>query len=75
MGRGLFTGTDCHNCQVKKEETMSGNMKDPATGGSEREVTKRTANRDQLYAILDRVDALPLLDTRTEDEILGYIED
>ena len=28
--------------------------------------------RDKLYEILDRVDALPRLDSRTEDEILGY---
>jgi len=30
--------------------------------------------RDKLYEILNRVDALPRLDTRSEDEILGYDE-
>jgi len=30
--------------------------------------------RDKLYEILNRVDALPRLDSRTEDEILGYDE-
>jgi hypothetical protein len=29
---------------------------------------------DKLYEILSRVDALPRLDNRTEDEILGYAE-
>ncbi len=29
---------------------------------------------DKLYEILSRVDTLPRLDTRTEDEILGYVE-
>jgi antitoxin VapB len=28
--------------------------------------------RDKLYEILERVDALPRLDSRTDDEILGY---
>jgi antitoxin VapB len=30
--------------------------------------------RDKLYEILNRVDALPRLDSRTDDEILGYDE-
>ncbi len=30
--------------------------------------------REKLYEILARVDALPRLDTRSEDEILGYEE-
>jgi antitoxin VapB len=30
--------------------------------------------RDKLYEILNRVDALPKLDSRTDDEILGYDE-
>ena len=30
--------------------------------------------RDKLYEILHRVDALPRLDSRAEDEILGYDE-
>ena len=30
--------------------------------------------REKLYEILTRVDALPRLDTRSEDEILGYEE-
>ncbi len=30
--------------------------------------------RDKLYEILNRVDALPRLDSRAEDEILGYDE-
>jgi len=30
--------------------------------------------RDKLYEILNRVDALPRLDTRSEYEILGYDE-
>ena len=30
--------------------------------------------REKLYEILARVDALPRLDTRDEDEILGYDE-
>ena len=30
--------------------------------------------RNKLYEILNRVDALPRLDTRSEDEILGYDE-
>jgi antitoxin VapB len=30
--------------------------------------------RDKLYEILTRVDALPVLDRRSEDEILGYDE-
>jgi hypothetical protein len=29
---------------------------------------------DQVKAILRRVDAMPLLDTRSEDDILGYGE-
>lgn len=28
----------------------------------------------KLYEILSRVDALPRLDTRPEDEILGYVD-
>jgi antitoxin VapB len=32
------------------------------------------AKRDKLYEILSRVDALPKLDSRTDDEILGYDE-
>ena len=30
--------------------------------------------RDKLYEILDRVDVLPRIDSRTDDEILGYNE-
>jgi antitoxin VapB len=30
--------------------------------------------RDKLYEILERVDVLPRLDSRTNDEILGYDE-
>ncbi|HEY2114244.1 MAG TPA: hypothetical protein VGJ51_04105 [Candidatus Angelobacter sp.] len=52
---------------------MAINIKKFETDNLAREVAKRTANRDQLYEILKRVDALPLLDPRTEDEILGYI--
>jgi hypothetical protein len=29
---------------------------------------------DKLYEILSRVDALPRLDNRAEEEILGYVE-
>jgi antitoxin VapB len=32
------------------------------------------ANRDKLHEILSRVDALPRLDSRTENQILGYDE-
>ena len=30
--------------------------------------------RDKLFEILSRVDALPRLDTRSEEEILGYVQ-
>ena len=33
-----------------------------------------STKRERLYEILTRVDALPRLDTRSEDEILGYEE-
>ena len=53
---------------------MAINIKKSEIDGPAGEVNKGTANRDKLCEILNRVDALPLLDNRTEDEILGYVE-
>ncbi|HWF03773.1 MAG TPA: type II toxin-antitoxin system VapB family antitoxin [Candidatus Angelobacter sp.] len=35
---------------------------------------KAPTKREKLYEILHRVDALPQLDSRSDDEILGYDE-
>lgn len=43
---------------------MAMNIKDPGRSAA-------PIKRDKLYEILERVDALPRLDSRTDDEILG----
>jgi len=42
-------------------------------GGVGRDGEAAPTKLDKLYEILSRVDALPQLDNRTEEEILGYI--
>ncbi|MGA7461870.1 MAG: hypothetical protein WBW69_16695 [Candidatus Korobacteraceae bacterium] len=40
----------------------------------ERNQQRRPIDKQAIQEILDRVDALPTLDNRTPDEILGYDE-
>jgi hypothetical protein len=46
-----------------------------AHGGVRTKRDEAPTKLGKLCEILSRVDALPRLDSRTEDEILGYVED
>ena len=47
---------------------------DSMTNDSRNQATEQTKEKIEIEDLLRRVDSLPILDSRLEDEILGYDE-